>query len=162
WQQGWLVPAGAAGTVELSFAPDAGFRRGLLAGAAAVLLLLLLALRRGSSVAGQVAARPGGLPAAAVLLGLLALVAGPVAVGAAAVLALLLRGRRAALLGPLAGGCLVAAGLLLAAQPSPGSLAAVGAVGPQALCVVAVAAVGAALLPVRLSFRRRAGRSTTT
>ena len=41
WQQGWSVPAGAAGTIHLTFAPDQGYRIGLLVGLLAALLLLV-------------------------------------------------------------------------------------------------------------------------
>ena len=40
WQQAWLVPAGAGGTVSLTFAPDAQYRRGLAIGGVATLVLL--------------------------------------------------------------------------------------------------------------------------
>jgi len=43
WQQGWLVPAGAGGSVELAFTPDVPYRAGLMAGALAAALLVLLA-----------------------------------------------------------------------------------------------------------------------
>ncbi|MCU0301978.1 MAG: alpha-(1-_3)-arabinofuranosyltransferase [Candidatus Nanopelagicales bacterium] len=42
WRQAFLVPAGAAGVVELAYAPNRTYQVGLLAGLAAVLLLLLL------------------------------------------------------------------------------------------------------------------------
>jgi arabinofuranan 3-O-arabinosyltransferase len=40
WQQGYLLPSGAAGTVHLSFAPDRGYRLSLLIGLVAALMLL--------------------------------------------------------------------------------------------------------------------------
>lgn len=43
WQQGYRVPAGAGGTVELEFAPDRTYRSGLAAGGAVALVLLLAA-----------------------------------------------------------------------------------------------------------------------
>jgi arabinofuranan 3-O-arabinosyltransferase len=50
WQQGWLVPAGADGTVQITFAPDRTYRIGLLIGlgllAALVLGAIVLSLRR--------------------------------------------------------------------------------------------------------------------
>ncbi|MBA0128082.1 DUF3367 domain-containing protein [Haloechinothrix sp. YIM 98757] len=42
WQQGWQLPEGEAATVELEFAPDTEYRRGLLAGAVAVAVLIVL------------------------------------------------------------------------------------------------------------------------
>ncbi len=59
WQQGWRVPAGAAGTVHLVFSPDNTFRTGLLGGLAAALLLLagaFLMPQRGGRVRGPVLA----------------------------------------------------------------------------------------------------------
>jgi arabinofuranan 3-O-arabinosyltransferase len=44
WQQGWAVPAGLSGQVELRFPPDRTFRAGLLVGAAALLIVALVAL----------------------------------------------------------------------------------------------------------------------
>lgn len=44
WQQAWLLPAGASGTVRLAFEPDQSYRAGLLAGALAVVALLVAAL----------------------------------------------------------------------------------------------------------------------
>jgi arabinofuranan 3-O-arabinosyltransferase len=44
WQQGWVVPAGAAGTVHLRYGPGRTYVVGLLLGALGVLVLLGLAL----------------------------------------------------------------------------------------------------------------------
>jgi arabinofuranan 3-O-arabinosyltransferase len=44
WEQGWLVPAGAAGTMTMTFAPDHSFRLALLLGALLLVLLAVLAL----------------------------------------------------------------------------------------------------------------------
>ncbi|MDH6195918.1 arabinofuranan 3-O-arabinosyltransferase [Mycobacterium frederiksbergense] len=44
WQQGWVVPAGAAGTVTLAFASNTPYRIGLIAGLALLPVLALLAL----------------------------------------------------------------------------------------------------------------------
>ncbi|EGD41580.1 putative membrane protein [Nocardioidaceae bacterium Broad-1] len=44
WQQGWIVPAGAAGEVRFGFAPEDTYRAGLLAGAGGATLVLALAL----------------------------------------------------------------------------------------------------------------------
>lgn len=46
WQQGFLLPAGAQGTVHLSFGPQRTFLAGLVLGALAALALLALALIR--------------------------------------------------------------------------------------------------------------------
>ncbi len=43
WQQGWLLPAGAAGTMTMTFTPDHGYRAALLIGGLLLVLLFLLA-----------------------------------------------------------------------------------------------------------------------
>ncbi len=47
WQQGWVVPAGTSGTVTMTFTPDRAYRQGLLLGALFLVLLALLALLPG-------------------------------------------------------------------------------------------------------------------
>ncbi|MCY1136640.1 alpha-(1-_3)-arabinofuranosyltransferase family protein [Actinoplanes sp. Pm04-4] len=44
WQQAFVVPAGAGGSVTLEFTPDRPYRLGLAVGAACILLVLLMAL----------------------------------------------------------------------------------------------------------------------
>jgi arabinofuranan 3-O-arabinosyltransferase len=44
WQQGWLIPAGLAGQVELHYAPDSSYRAALFIGAGLLLLLIVAAL----------------------------------------------------------------------------------------------------------------------
>lgn len=44
WQQGWIVPAGTAGTVALTFGPDAPYRWALGAGLALTMVLFAVAL----------------------------------------------------------------------------------------------------------------------
>jgi arabinofuranan 3-O-arabinosyltransferase len=44
WQQGWLVPAGVGGEIELRYTPDTTYRVGLLIGAMLLLILTVLAL----------------------------------------------------------------------------------------------------------------------
>jgi arabinofuranan 3-O-arabinosyltransferase len=60
WQQGFVVPAGAAGTLEARFGPDTTYRLGLLLGFMALLGLLLAGAlwRRGQPVRHQPAAAP--------------------------------------------------------------------------------------------------------
>ncbi|TDB71440.1 alpha-(1-_3)-arabinofuranosyltransferase family protein [Micromonospora sp. KC721] len=87
WQQGWLVPAGYSGRVELRFAPDGGYVLALGAGAvllAGVALLAVLPPRRaGGPVPGYARRRRGRFLAAFVGGGALLLVGGPAAVGVA-------------------------------------------------------------------------------
>ena len=49
WEQGWIVPAGASGTVTMTFVPDHTFQLALTFGALLLLVLLVLALVRGRS-----------------------------------------------------------------------------------------------------------------
>jgi arabinofuranan 3-O-arabinosyltransferase len=55
WQQGWVIPAGVAGTIVVEFVPDQIYRAGLVGGAALLLLILAMALlparQRGSHAA---------------------------------------------------------------------------------------------------------------
>ena len=60
WQQGFLLPAGSGGTVDLSFGPDRGYRAALAAGAALLVLLLALALAPGRRAPSASQASPRG------------------------------------------------------------------------------------------------------
>jgi arabinofuranan 3-O-arabinosyltransferase len=63
WKQGFVIPAGRAGTVEILYAPDAGFRRILLIGLVLALsLFVLLALPLRGMGAVQPPAPPVALP----------------------------------------------------------------------------------------------------
>ncbi|GAB7033718.1 alpha-(1-_3)-arabinofuranosyltransferase family protein [Streptomyces sp. NPDC021749] len=152
WQQGFLIPAGAGGTVELTYAPAGLYDAGLIGGAAAVALLAVCALvRRNASQPGQPAEpappAPSWVLGVVALTGVLALAAGPYA-AIVPVLALAAR-FRPALLGPLA----------LMAMTGAGVIAAVGAGEPvatgrgafsgaaQALALLALAAAVVTLPP---------------
>jgi arabinofuranan 3-O-arabinosyltransferase len=131
WRQAWVVPAGASGDVEMTFAPDRTYRAGLVAGAAAVGVLLLLALvpaRRRRGPAASLRTTPSRVRALAtgtggrrvVVAAAVVLVGG--AWGALAVVVgalVLLRSRHRARWVGLAA---VAAGVLAATAPWPGSL----------------------------------------
>ena len=158
WQQGWLIPPGTAGLVELRFTPDRWYRWGLLVG-----LLLVLALvgltRPVLSVRGE-QRRRRGLPAAGprhvswpwiAAAGLLLMLFGgaPAAAAMAGLFVLVRRHglvrRFGAALGPVA---VAAGGLLLVWQPwtTPGYAGRGGVT--QALCTVGLAAVWSGLLPI--------------
>jgi arabinofuranan 3-O-arabinosyltransferase len=49
WKQGWVVPAGTVGTVELTYLPDRAYRLAVLAGLGLLALVALLACGRGGS-----------------------------------------------------------------------------------------------------------------
>ncbi len=92
WQQGWVVPAGVEGEVQLSFVPDRIYRTGLLAGAGLLLLLVVLAAipvrRRGSHVVPVKAFRSEGRVAPFLIGGAALIVAGGLLGAAAVALAL--------------------------------------------------------------------------
>jgi arabinofuranan 3-O-arabinosyltransferase len=154
WQQGYVLPAGAAGTVTLDFGPGTAYRAALGAGAVAVLVLLGLAVLPGSPLRPAAAShrrRRAGTAVvwAAAVVGT-ALVGGIVGLAALLVAAVAARlaGRRGGLvLGIVTGAAAGAAGILLVAAPGGTGTAR------QVLAVVAVAAVAASVLrrssPVR-------------
>ena len=94
WQQGWVVPAGATGTITLGFASNGPYRVGLVGGLALLPLLLLLALvppRRPE--AAEPAAAPWS-PGALAGVGLMAVGAAIAGVGGAVVFGAALLGTR--------------------------------------------------------------------
>ncbi|WP_104523968.1 alpha-(1-_3)-arabinofuranosyltransferase domain-containing protein [Blastococcus atacamensis] len=161
WQQGYVLPPGAATTVDLDFGPGAVYRSALAAGAGAVLLLVVLgavparrqrplAARRSSRIAtaALVLAAAGGIALVGGVVGILALGA-LYAVGRAAGTA----GRQ--VLGGTAALAPAIAGALLLILPDGTATAR------QVLALVAVAAVVAGVLPgtpgrLRMSGARRA------
>ncbi|MDO3402935.1 DUF3367 domain-containing protein [Mycolicibacterium neoaurum] len=161
WQQGWIVPAGAQGTVNLTFPSNLTYRIGLFGGLALLPILALLALlpsRR--SVGAQPVStwhpRPAILLAAAVAAGtLISGLAGAAVVGAAIGLRYLLA-RRAGLaekvtVGFTAGG-LIAAGAVLSRNPWRSVDGYIGhSAGVQLLALISVAALAASTV----TFNRR-------
>ena len=114
WQQAFLVPAGAGGTVQLSYEPAVTYDLGLIGGAAGVLLLVVSALVSRTPRTPQPA--PPAPPAPSWVLGVVALTAvvamaaGPYAV-IVPLLALLARFRHQ-LLVPLALVAMLGAGVV--------------------------------------------------
>ncbi|MFP1629468.1 alpha-(1-_3)-arabinofuranosyltransferase family protein [Streptomyces sp. 5K101] len=163
WQQAWLVPAGAGGTVTLLYEPSRLYDAGMTgAGALLVLLAALAFVRRRSSAAPALpeqAVPPGpGLLLGTVALTLVgAVVAGPVAavVPVLAVVAWL----RPAVLGPLAFAAMAGAGVAAVAGSGEAAALGRGAYGPVAQ-LLALTALFAALATVgreRRSGAHRAG-----
>jgi arabinofuranan 3-O-arabinosyltransferase len=153
WQQGYVVPAGAAGTVHLDFTPDRTYRAALLIGGLLV-LALLAALTWGSRRhakhrrAVPAPARSGGLllPVAGVVAaGLLAGWAGLAVAALVAAAALALRRRRpawASAAAPIvAAAGYLAAGLWLVLHHAGTASYAGRSAGPQVLCALALSAV---------------------
>jgi len=126
WQQGWIVPAGVTGRVQLSFRPQAPFVAGLLLGLAAALVLLALAWGKPSAASqlpSSAGSRPGHgrdrLLAMATVAGLGLLCCGWAGlVVSVAVTGAVTAAKRSVAAPPWAGaGCLIATGLL--ARDSP-------------------------------------------
>jgi arabinofuranan 3-O-arabinosyltransferase len=158
WQQGWLVPAGGAGTMTMTFTPDHTYRAALLLGGLFLVLLAILAVAgRGRSPAAPVGPRQRVgvwvLAAAAALIG--------ISVGgwlALALVPLVLVARRwgSTPMAVIAGAAFTAAGIMVAWHPSAVPGAHEGAFGApaQAASVVALCAV---LSAVVAGDRRRRG-----
>ena len=162
WQQGFAVPAGGAGLVELSFGPSEPYRVALFLGGVALLALLLLAfvLVYADGPARIVPARPRAVVKVVLVVAALTLLAGwPGALlGLAAVAARSLLARSALELpwAAAAGTCFTLAGCLLVLRPwgSPAGGYAADSVPAQLLCLLTVALVVAPAVPIR---RGRAG-----
>ena len=159
WQQGYLLPAGPAGTVVLAFGPGTVYRAALAAGAGAVLLLALLAVLPARSVPraqGRPCGRGTRVGLVLVALAGTALVAGPWGVAILAVLwaaAGRAGWRRHVVLGVVAAAGLIVAGALLLVVPDGTATAR------QVLAVTALeAAVAGVLPPPRLSRVRTRAR----
>jgi arabinofuranan 3-O-arabinosyltransferase len=189
WQQGWVVPAGVAGPITLTFGSTTLYRLGLFGGLALLPVLALLALpcrrrRPAASRAGPAPRswRPGPVSGSVAVLAAGAVISGVpgiVVIAAALGLRHLLRARPAlcdaVTVGSTAGG-LILSGALLSRHPwrsvqgyaghSPGvQLLALIAVGVLAASAVTVTALSSgARRGWRYSQRRsatRAGASTS-
>ena len=168
WQQGWVVPAGTAGAVTLSFGSNAVYRAGIAGGLALLPILALLALvpaRRPPPPAEP--ARPWQPGPVATGLGVLAIgvvvagVAGVVVVGAAMGVRYVLRDRRnlceAITVGASAGG-LILAGAVLSQNPWRSVDGYAGhSAGVQLLALISVGALAASVVVAPTSDRRSAG-----
>ncbi|RFU82954.1 DUF3367 domain-containing protein [Streptomyces triticagri] len=154
WQQGWLVPADASGTIELTYEPATTYEIGLIGGAVALLLLIgLVLIRRRETDPDYEAgvdqpAPPGpGLVLGAIVLTLVgAVIAGPFALLVPA-LAVLARWRHT-LLVPIAFLAMAGAGAVAAVGAGQAVSEDSGAFSPVAQ-LLALIAVFAALVTVR-------------
>jgi arabinofuranan 3-O-arabinosyltransferase len=168
WQQGWVLPAGTAGPVTLTFGSNAPYRAGLIGGLALLPLLALLAflpVRRPRPDDEPARAwQPGPVTTSVAVLGAAAAISGVtgVVVGVAA-LALRYQLRRreklceAVTVGVTAGG-LILAGAVLSQNPWRSVDGYVGhSVGVQLLALVSVAMLAAST--VRMSLRSAADSS---
>ena len=174
WQQAFVVPAGAGGSVVLTYKPATAYHLALTASAAATGVLLLLvawsfaARRRRGGPGGAGRAGGAGIPAPAWpagtvgkwlgtlgVIGLLFLAGGPVALGGAGLV--LLAWRFSRLLPAIAFCGMAAAGVLTATAAHPPSVLGHGAFSGPAQAA-ALVAIGAALIPVSARARPRSDR----
>ncbi|TDD72544.1 DUF3367 domain-containing protein [Actinomadura darangshiensis] len=179
WKQGWLVPAGTSGTVELTYGPDRAQRVAVVAGLNLLLVLLLAAVwpgrrsrRRpepGALVAGTGWPAWAAIGLAAALGGWIAGIPGAAAAAAVAALCGWARTRRSAVpralaspwpvaLAMLAGtGCL-AAGIRLDLLDNPAAPSGpLGDIAPQLLGLLIVGRVAVELWRPKPSRRGDAG-----
>ncbi|MFE5486048.1 alpha-(1-_3)-arabinofuranosyltransferase family protein [Streptomyces sp. NPDC056527] len=146
WQQAWVIPAGASGTVTMEFEPSGPYRTALIGGAIALVALVALAFVGRRRDAGEADARlpepaaPGMLLGTLALTAVVAVVAGPAAL-VVPVLAVAARIRPAVLV-PIAAAAMAGAGLVAAVGAGEPVAAGEGAFGgvAQVLALVALAA----------------------
>ena len=167
WQQGYVVPAGAGGNVQMTYQPEGLYLGGLLIGALGVLLLLILLVLsyRKSSRFAHWAEKTEGvaswnrrIPTGLLVVGsavVIFLVGGP-AVLLLPILLLVARFRSRALPWVALSG-MVVAGILSASNIGNGAQTGVGAFGPWAQ-VAALLSIAAVLTP----FIGKPRRSTQT
>ena len=166
WQQGYVLPAGDAGEVELTFRPGPYYRAALAAGAGAVLLLALVVLLPARPFRGEPRVRRPGIARASARLATVALVVAAVfgtalvggAVGLASLAVLwavaqVAGARRTVVLAGVAAVALVASGVIALAAIERAEDAG------QWLAVIALSAVVAGVLP---SFRPDAPAAART
>jgi arabinofuranan 3-O-arabinosyltransferase len=161
WEQAFVVPAGASGTVVLRFAPQRSFEVALVVGIVAALALVCLAAI-GSSRPARPADPPSGDagPPSALLLGGL-VVAGGLLTGWAGVVIVAAVCVAVVLVGPslrpwsalVAGGVLVVAGVVVSRAGQTRIFAEQNSGRVQLLCLAAIA-IGAVPRVLRLRSRR--------
>jgi arabinofuranan 3-O-arabinosyltransferase len=165
WQQGWVLPPGAQGTVTLSFPSNGLYRAGLTVGLALLPLLLAMALvparRRLPTYFPARPWRPGALGVVGLVAAgtLIAGVGGLVVVGAALLLGWRLHDRQptwdAVTLGVVPAG-LIVAGALLSRYPWRSVDGYIGhSAWVQIFALIGVGFLAASLLPLPRSATRR-------
>ncbi|MCC3650379.1 alpha-(1-_3)-arabinofuranosyltransferase [Streptomyces sp. S07_1.15] len=161
WQQAWLIPAGASGTVNLEFEPSGPYRAALIGGAIALLALVALAFagrRRNAGGTGErlpEPAAPGMVLGTLALTAVVAVAAGPLAL-VVPVLAVAARFRPAVLV-PTAAAAMAGAGIVAALGAGEPVAAGHGAFSGLAQ-VLALVALSAALVTAAGPASAAAGR----
>jgi len=163
WQQGWVVPAGTAGTITLTFAPNSLYRAGLAGGLALLPLLALMAWwpprrrRRDDPPVRPWAPGPWAVPAVLMAGAVIAGVAGVLVFGAALGLQWALRDRprrRDVVTVWLSAGGLILAGAALSRHPWRAVDGYAGhSAGVQLLVLISLAALVASVTPWHKSVR---------
>ncbi|MGW0118699.1 alpha-(1-_3)-arabinofuranosyltransferase domain-containing protein [Streptomyces sp. NPDC003327] len=153
WQQAWVIPAGASGTVTMEFEPSGPYRAALIGGACALVALVALAFvgrRRGDGMTEEERSEPsppGLLLGTLVLTAVVAVAAGPLALVVPA-LAVAARFRPAVLV-PTAAAAMAGAGLVAAVGAGEPVAAGEGAFSGFAQVLALVALSAALVTPVR-------------
>lgn len=161
WQQAWLIPAGASGTVKLEYEPSKPYRAALIGGAIALLALVALAFVGRRRNAGRTDERlpepaaPGVVLGTLVLTAVVAVAAGPLAL-VVPVLAVAARFRPAVLV-PAAAAAMGGAGVVAALGAGEPVAAGHGAFSGLAQ-VLALVALSAALVTAAGPASSAAGR----
>ncbi|OEJ41684.1 coagulation factor 5/8 type domain-containing protein [Streptomyces agglomeratus] len=151
WQQGWLIPEGAGGTVRMEYAPARVYEAGLIGGALALTTLVALALyrRRTPAPSPDTPLTEPAAPAPGAILGLaapalvLTVVAGPLVL--LVPLLALVAHFRPKILPPSALLAMTAAGVAAALDAGAPASASEGTFGPAAQ-LLALTALTAALV----------------
>ncbi|NUK21874.1 alpha-(1-_3)-arabinofuranosyltransferase domain-containing protein [Streptomyces lunaelactis] len=161
WQQAWVVPAGASGTVKLEFEPSRPYRAALIGGVIALAALAALAFvgrRRNAGGTDEELpepAAPGMLLGTLALTAVVAVAAGPLAL-VVPVLAVAARFRPAVLV-PTAAVAMAGAGIAAAVGAGEPAAAGQGAFSAFAQ-VLALVALSAALVTAVSPASAAAGR----
>ncbi|MGW7196521.1 alpha-(1-_3)-arabinofuranosyltransferase domain-containing protein [Streptomyces chryseus] len=163
WQQAWVIPAGASGTVDLAFEPSGPYRAALIGGVLALAALAALAFvgrRRNAGAADEEwpePAAPGMLLGTLALTAVVAVAAGPLAL-VVPVLAVAARFRPAVLV-PTAAVAMGAAGIVAAMGAGEPAADGQGAFSAFAQ-VLALVALSAALVTAVTPASAAAGRKS--
>jgi arabinofuranan 3-O-arabinosyltransferase len=145
WEQGWIVPAGSAGTIIMTFAPDHTYRAVLLLGGLLLVALFILALAsREPSRTPSIGPRrklPGVVLAGAAAI--IVFCVGGVLVVALIPMFAVARRWGSNVVAAIGGATFAAAGVIVAVHPVPVIAASGGAFGApvQILAVAALCAV---------------------
>ncbi|MDK1473934.1 alpha-(1-_3)-arabinofuranosyltransferase family protein [Streptomyces sp. 549] len=151
WQQGFLIPEGAGGTVALEYTPATWYKGGMVAGLLGIVALAVLALlgrRSGTPMGEQQPPAPGWVLGTVALTAVMIVVSGPFAL-VVPVLALV-AWWRPTLLPPIALAGMLGAGVVAALGATSGFAEGTGAFGHLAQALALVALVAALVTaPVR-------------